>query len=98
MKWDTIKDNCIRAACTDFRSNNTDISLIVLAVLQSGERPLDWKGTIRRRLAKEIEDEIVRVIERWDIRQHEKLRSLFPSCFKGLLGIAELTDNGWEVI
>jgi hypothetical protein len=96
MKWETIKENCIRTACTNFR-HNADIFLITLAALKIGEIP-QGKGTIRQRLSNEVENEIVKLISNWDVRQYASLKQLFPQHFPKTINGIEFDDDGWILV
>ena len=104
MKWDSIKNKCVREAHTAInneysgmlKSEPINFSLLsVGAILDSEYKNKYENTTLSRSLRKEITDEVIRAIDNWDIRCWSSLQKVFPKAFpKNVQGI-ELGENGW---
>ena len=95
MKWEIIKNNCIREIVSIHRHNFSYVGEKML--LLTRYRILGYNKSAHTFLT-EVENDVVAIINRWDIRDYEKLRNVYPNCFpKGNLSV-ELTDNEWELL
>ena len=95
MKWETIKNNCIREAVVDHRRGIKYAAIEMLLLTQY--RKSGYKKSAHNFL-RELEDDIVNVINNWDIRAFKALSVVFPQCFPKRELKIELTDNGWELL
>jgi hypothetical protein len=95
MNWERIKNRCVRQAATELRSAHTLMGERMLSLMScrlEGMKLTSWK------FSKELENKVVSVIENWDIRKWNELKTVFPDCFpKQVTGI-DLTDKGWELV
>lgn len=99
MKWETIKNKCARQASSEFEpissmSSKSNISWgILLAQLIKEGNPMGFYDA-----QKTAKEKCYSIIDSWDIRQWESLKSIFPNVFPKNLKTPELTDKGWELI
>lgn len=93
MKWEKIKDNCIRYSFNQIDLNVGEFALVSARILINNEKYLKSRDR-KVVLAKEIE----KVISNWDIRNFESLRNLFPSCFPKKNKLTISYNDYWELI
>lgn len=92
MKWDKIKENCIRCS---YNTITVDSGRFVLSGLEMILKKEVLLNSYKRKDA--IHDEIAKIISNWDIRNFESLRKIFPNEFpKGNLRIEY--NEFWEVL
>jgi len=101
MKWDTIKDRCVREAHSQFfNGNGATLSLVNLACMLDPTYKNKYEGiggfghSVRLELYKEVE----KTIDAWDIRCHGTLKKVFPKAFPSGANTPNLGENGWEMI
>lgn len=101
MKWETIKNRCVRQAYEQLAKqvSFTSLHLLTIGALLDKDYQQKYKDTtIGRSLRKEITEAIILAIDNWDIRQYNELKNVFPTAFpKNIVGI-DLTEKGWEII
>ena len=103
MKWETIKSNCVRSAITEIRSWHVctgERLLLQFRLILNNEVPERTEsnnGSAPWRIQKTLEDKIVNIIRSWDIREYERLKTLYPKHFPKKINGFELTDNGWNI-
>jgi len=94
MKWDTIKDRCIKEVYKQFKNPSflqTVRPIMSISCIKTGENP--------RECTLELRDEIIKCIESWDIRGFNALQRVFPKQFpSGSKRRIELTEKGWEIL
>lgn len=93
MKWETIKANCRRRACTYLKNPNSEYSKLRMELFKEGNSVMTFD-----KLSNKVMDEAEKIIDNWDIRDFNNLRNLFPKEFpKGNL-IPIYGENGWELV
>ena len=99
MKWDTIKNRCVKEACYLMSLPHINMSILTVGTLLDPNKYENVKylrdTTLGRALRKEMTEEIVKAIDNWDIRQYKTLQNVFPKLFpKNIVGI-DLGEKGW---
>ncbi len=83
IKFETLKSNCIGEFCYQMRSLYAFDIAAKLAIIAANEiNHKTFKGSFE--LCKRVENEGVKIIERWDIRMARQLIDIFPNAYKQL--------------
>ena len=102
IKWETLKKKAIKAAIgdTQWYLGPQEVEMACYAMLKSiGDGSFNWNRNLE-----ELRKEVVRIIDRWDVRCTKKLIDLFPGIVpKNCIGkvprcyMADNEDCDWVV-
>lgn len=91
MKWETLKEKAILMAVGYVEHICVEAAPFAL-IAGIGDGTFDWKTN-----SKKMREQVIKIIERWDIRRTKALIDLFPGIvpkrFLGRVPVCYIADN-----
>jgi hypothetical protein len=106
VKWESLKNKVINSLTDELQprdfvlKDGANLLLYFLNRRINGEKELDYEA--KRNLYKEIRDDLIGVVNSWDIRNVNQLIEMYPkgvpTFIKNGNYTTELTDDGWSFV